>query len=740
MLDKTIKILLIEDNPGDARLIREMFADAGGQAFAIEWVSRLADGLERLNRGEIDLVLLDLGLPDSWGLDTFFKAHAHTPEIPFVLLTGLDDETLALSAVRQGAQDYLVKGATDANTLLRAIRYATERKQAEVALEVERKKLYSLLNSLPVFVHLKATDHMIRFANRRFIEIFGEPGDKPCYEVLQRRGEPCEDCRAFEVLKTKVPQKFEWTSPLDARTYEVFNYPFCTDDSLLILTLGIDITERKRFEVQLIERTYDLSERVKELHCLCSMASLMEKPNTPIDEIIQGVLELILPAWQYPDVTCARITFEGRTFRTATFKETQWRQAIDILVHGDCHGSVEVFYRSEKPTLDEGPFLKEERSLLEAIAKALGSFIERKIANEALKKSEAGLAEAQRIAHLGYWDWDILADTVFCSDEIYHIYGVTPDAASPSYGEFIRCAHPEDRQILEEAVNTALAGTKPYCLDYRIVRPDSAVRIIHDEGEITFDASGQPIRLMGTMQDVTDRKQTEEKLRKSQQNLRHLASQLLTAQESERERISRELHDQLGQSLLVLKLQANRVERRLDKGQTAIREEVHEITHQLDQLVDEIRRLARDLSPAMVRDLGLSSALKRLIEEFSRHYDIQADIDQMEGMDELFPRETQINIYRTFQECLTNIGKYAQASRLSVAIEREDSQVSFMVADNGRGFKVNEVLGDSTRRGLGLMAMKERARMMGGSLEIRSEEGKGTRIALLIPVNAGQAG
>jgi signal transduction histidine kinase len=132
--------------------------------------------------------------------------------------------------------------------------------------------------------------------------------------------------------------------------------------------------------------------------------------------------------------------------------------------------------------------------------------------------------------------------------------------------------------------------------------------------------------------------------------------------------------------------------------------------------------------------------LNRLIEEFSRHYDIQADIDQMEGMDELFPQETQINIYRTFQECLTNIGKYAQASRLSVSVTREGSQVSFMVADNGRGFKVHEVLGDPTRRGLGLISMQERGRMMGGSLTIRSEEGNGTRITLIIPVSPGQAG
>jgi two-component system cell cycle sensor histidine kinase/response regulator CckA len=141
--DAPIKILLIEDNPGDVRLVREMLTDAGAQGITLEWVPRLSQGLEYLAKGETDLVLLDLSLPDSRGLETFCKAYTRAPEIPFVLLTGLDDETLALTAVQKGAQDYLIKGKTDANRLLRAIRYAAERKKLEKALQQARDELES---------------------------------------------------------------------------------------------------------------------------------------------------------------------------------------------------------------------------------------------------------------------------------------------------------------------------------------------------------------------------------------------------------------------------------------------------------------------------------------------------------------------------------------------------------------------------------------------------------------------
>jgi GAF domain-containing protein/DNA-binding response OmpR family regulator len=130
--DRPIKILLIEDNPTDVRLLRRMLTEAKGFTFDLELADRLSTGLERLASDDVDLILLDLLLPDSHGLDTFAQTLARAPQIPVVVLTGLDDEELALEAVRAGAQDYLIKGEVDGNLLARSIHYAIERKQAEV--------------------------------------------------------------------------------------------------------------------------------------------------------------------------------------------------------------------------------------------------------------------------------------------------------------------------------------------------------------------------------------------------------------------------------------------------------------------------------------------------------------------------------------------------------------------------------------------------------------------------------
>jgi PAS domain S-box-containing protein len=154
MTDKTIKVLLIEDNPGDARLIEEMLSGVGVSTFSIEHADRLSTGLERLAAGGIEVVLLDLGLPDSSGLDTFIRLHAQSPQVPIIVLSGLDDETLAVDAVGSGAQDYLIKGQVDSNLLTRAMQYAIKRKQAEKALREAEEQFRTIVETAPSILQI----------------------------------------------------------------------------------------------------------------------------------------------------------------------------------------------------------------------------------------------------------------------------------------------------------------------------------------------------------------------------------------------------------------------------------------------------------------------------------------------------------------------------------------------------------------------------------------------------------
>ncbi|MDW7733241.1 MAG: PAS domain S-box protein [Methanolobus sp.] len=144
-----IKVLLIEDNPAHARLINEMLAEEKKISFDLQWKNDLSNGLKRLAEGSIDLVLLDLNLPDSKGLNTFDKTQTEAPQIPVVVLTSLGDETLAITAVRNGAQDYLIKGQVNSSLLARAIRYAIERKQAEEKIKEAEMRYRTLFDQSP---------------------------------------------------------------------------------------------------------------------------------------------------------------------------------------------------------------------------------------------------------------------------------------------------------------------------------------------------------------------------------------------------------------------------------------------------------------------------------------------------------------------------------------------------------------------------------------------------------------
>lgn len=246
-----INILLVEDDRGDRRIIEEALREIGDDRLNLECTDRLAAGVEKVSVRPPDAVILDLSLPDSDGLATFTRLHAQAPGVPVVVLAGLQDDAIAIEAVREGAQDYIPKGEVTGGLLLRSILCAIERRRAEQTVRAERQQLFAMLEALPAMVRSVTPDRRVIFANRSLRTRFGNDCGRHCYEYTFGSGTRCEFCEADRVLKTGQPHHWEIASP-DGAILDAYHFPFTdVDGSPLLLEMLMDITERRRAEEEI---------------------------------------------------------------------------------------------------------------------------------------------------------------------------------------------------------------------------------------------------------------------------------------------------------------------------------------------------------------------------------------------------------------------------------------------------------------------------------------------------------
>ncbi|EDN70054.1 sensory transduction histidine kinase [Beggiatoa sp. PS] len=357
--------------------------------------------------------------------------------------------------------------------------------------------------------------------------------------------------------------------------------------------------------------------------------------------------------------------------------------------------------------------------------------------NEQVRHSEASLAEAQRIAHLGNWEWDIINNRLNCSDEIYRIFGLKSQSITPTAELFLNYVHPDDQHKVSLALQKIANEDQPCNLEHRIVQQNGEIHFIHTQGEIIKDNTGKIVRIIGTLQDISELKQAQaETLRLLEEN-RFLIHRSMAIKEEELKRLAYELHDEFGQCITAIQADAETIVDLAARKQqqpiilNKINLSANAILEVSSHAYDVVHSLMQQLRPSGLDELGLVEALRDLVSTWQARHKKTRCIFRATGELHHLGETINIQVYRVVQECLTNIAKYAQASHVSIKLTVDSVKkiLILCVQDNGQGMNLTQY-----KRGLGLIGMRERATALEGNLQLESALGDGVQITLIIPI------
>ena len=353
-----------------------------------------------------------------------------------------------------------------------------------------------------------------------------------------------------------------------------------------------------------------------------------------------------------------------------------------------------------------------------------------------LRASEASLANAQRLAGIGDWQWRAAEGVTHVSAEVNTILGARIRPGAHCYAAYLAGVHPDDRAIVRRACRIVLIRGIAQAVDHRIVGADGTERIV----QLRVESLGKgvaPAALVGTIQDVTARKRIEQQLFESREQSRQLSAYMEAIREDERKRMALEIHDELGQLLTALKMDVSLLKMKLTGGQKRqdaqpLLNKVGEMRELVEQTILMVRNVANHLRPAAL-NFGLVSALEWLAEDFNKRTGIQCQF-YLNAREPVLCDAHATAVFRMVQESLTNVARHANASRVHVALTYGRSGLELNVSDNGCGFEPTLT---GQRDSYGLLGMSERARLIGAALQIDSAPGAGTVISISIPINTG---
>lgn len=718
-----LSILLVEDNPGDEFLIRELLLLTPLHVRQIFSATSIADAEKILEQDPVDLVLLDLTLSDSFGLDSF-KAISRFDSVPVIILSGLDSAEMAVQAITLGAQDFLLKGEFDEKILDKTIRYSIERKKnlEELRISNERYRIVSKVTNDMVWDWDIVGNTVFR-SEEQFVRQFKYPADKKDMnqDFWLSIVHP-DDRKIFDRIKKNLQENTH--ENMFTEEYRILdgegNYRFVNDRGYLIRNEAGKV-------LRMIGATHDITEKRKaeqELRKLSLIAK--ETVNAVIitdpDEKIQWVNDAFerLSGYTLQEV----IGFKPGRLTQGPETSISQKQYLRKQISKNEAFSCEIlnYHKSGSAywiLLQGQPVFDTDGSLLYYFA-IQTDVTERKRVDEILKKSEEKYRD--------------LFDTMPASIFIWGLNDLkileVNQKASEQYGyskkEFLDLTTldlrlPEDQYKIIDYAKTAL--------QHNYFSSNGVWKHINKSGEVMFmqissnriDYNGLPA-MMAIATDITDKIKLEQKLEEEREKSEiEIKQATITAQEKAQQEIGRELHDNVNQVLASSKLFLG-----LLRNNRGVHDPyLNEAESLLTLAINEIRDLSHILIAPGIQGSEFLKALDGLLNHTvgAAGLEVEKNVNGFltEGLDE----QLQLTIYRIIQEQLNNILKHADAGKVWLTLIHETNKVYLRIKDNGKGFNLTDVTD-----GVGFLNLKNRASLYHGEVQISSYTGKGCELSV----------
>jgi PAS domain S-box-containing protein len=598
----------------------------------------------------------------------------------------------------------------------------TERKRAENAVRESEQRFRLAADTAPVLMWMSGTDKLCNYFNKPWLDFTGRSMDEELGNGWAEGVHPDDFARCLEIYTQSFDRRENFRMEYRLRRHDGeyrwvldIGVPrFNPDRSFAgYIGVGVDVTERRMAEEALRESEEQFRTLAEAIPQLCWMARgdgyvfwYNQRWYT-----YTGTTPEQMEGWGWQSVHDPR-TLPGVLER--------WKAAIS---KGEPSGMIFPLRGADGVFR---PFLTRVTPIKDADGRVVRWFgtdtdiTELRDAQEALRTSEERMRLAQKVARIGSFERNLRTGVNTWTAEMEAMYGLPPGGFGQTRTAFENLVHPDDRAEVTRMVDRALRTGQPMDGEWRVIWADGSAHWIAGRWQALMDESGEPLRVVGVNMDITERKRAEEVVSS-------MTRKLVEAQEQERARIARELHDDINQRLAMLAIELEQIKD--NPSQAASR--VQEIRKRTTEISNDVQALSHDLHSSQLEYLGVVAGIRSWCKEFGERQGIE--IDCRHDVRSILPAEIGLCLFRVLQEAVHNAAKHSGVKRIEVQLEENSGEIHLTIKDLGRGFDVPAA---RQGRGLGLTSMQERVRLVNGTIEIQSETIGGTTILVRVPWTA----